>query len=671
MKMKTLHILSIACIAMMAMSCASHHYKKGLAEYELLRYNEAVPSFEKALEKKPIGDAYVKLAESYYHMNNSAKAVEWYDSAQVRGVLSGIHELYYAQSLFNEKEYQEAKTWALQYKQTNPYDSRADMMLLSLQRLEEMVKDSSMFRVDPVNGLAEDSMSNFSPVFYENGLLFTTERSEGTDKTYEWTGRPFLDIYYAKKDQDTAFTEVKPFEGPINSIFHEGPGVFSATGDTFYFSRSNVKDGKLRHDRDKFSHIKLYMSVKDGDTWSEPEPMIINVDGASSGHPAISSDGTMYFVSDRQGSKGKTDLWRSVKNPDGTWGMEEHLANLSSMGAEMFPTVIRGENGVEKLVYSSTGQGGLGGLDMFMADINEDGSLGIPRHLTYPLNSSHDDFGFITQDSMKNGYFTSNRASANNQIDQIFSFEALPPELFLKGRVIASTDGQPAEGATVTLITMEQVTEKEQMTDGNGEFEFPIKYNQDYVVTAKKPGYFASTGNISSPEEQTEHSDTIYITLMLDPLDMGRPYSLNRIYYDFDKANIRAGATETLDSLVQVMNRNPEISIELVSHADCRGTEAYNADLALRRAKSAVEYIANKGIAPGRMTAKGYGEKSLVNNCDCSEDSWGTGCSANEHQLNRRTVFRITDIEEYSDLEEVDATFLNGEVKFQDLSGQL
>ena len=122
--------------------------------------------------------------------------------------------------------------------------------------------------------------------------------------------------------------------------------------------------------------------------------------------------------------------------------------------------------------------------------------------------------------------------------------------------------------------------------------------------------------------------------------DLASLYGIKNIYFDFDKANIRKDAKRDLDKIVKVMNNNPTMEIELGSHTDCRGSAIYNEDLSSRRAKASAEYIKARITNPSRIYGKGYGESKLVNKCECEGDTEST-CSAEEHQLNRRTEFRI------------------------------
>ncbi|MCY1510625.1 Photosystem I chlorophyll a apoprotein A2 [compost metagenome] len=169
----------------------------------------------------------------------------------------------------------------------------------------------------------------------------------------------------------------------------------------------------------------------------------------------------------------------------------------------------------------------------------------------------------------------------------------------------------------------------------NGLFFFELDKDQTYTLTAEKEKFSKDTKAISTVG--LKQSDTLHVTLQLETLfEIGKVFTLENINYDFDKDNIRADAAKILDGLVVIMRDNPSLEIELGSHTDSRGADKYNLNLSQRRAQSVVNYLVNQGIARSRMIAKGYGETQLLNEC---ED--GVTCTYEQHQANRRTVFKV------------------------------
>lgn len=166
---------------------------------------------------------------------------------------------------------------------------------------------------------------------------------------------------------------------------------------------------------------------------------------------------------------------------------------------------------------------------------------------------------------------------------------------------------------------------------------FQLNENTDYSVSGNKDGYFSKTEDISTIGKKQSEDMIVKLKIEMEKIELNKPIVLKNIYYDFDKANIRPDAALELNKLVKILNDNPSIKVELSSHTDCRGTDAYNQKLSQSRAVSAVAYIISKGIAKDRITAKGYGESMPTVKCAPSCES----CTEEQHQENRRTEFKV------------------------------
>lgn len=680
--MKTVtHIISGTVLLALASSCAQVHYRKGAQAQAYLEYSEAVRHYEKAVARKPIDSAYLGLGESYYWMNNPQKSVQWYDSATRYTELPAEHQLYYAEGLRNLGQYESARIWIGQYLAQNSGDQRAQNFRSSLDLIRDMKSDSMEYTVSPVEALDFGNRSAFSPTPYEEGMVITAEWGEDrVANDYDWTGKPFLDMVYVKMDTTTGeVSSVRQLDDDLNSKYHDGPGVFTADRNTIYFSRSDaMESGKRRRhintnwrssntNMDKLFDIHLYEARRSEGEWEDARPSALNMEGYSTGHPALTADGnTMYFVSDRPGGMGMTDIWKSTRQSMGTWSQPENVRAINTEGNEMFPAVITDAEGNEMLVFSSDGHGGLGGLDLYTVPV---GSERMPEHLSYPLNSSFDDFGLMTRAGMDRGYFSTNRGTPGNEVDKLYMFERRP-SIYLQVTAENMEDQQPIEGATVTLYSSTTGAEAQSFqTDSMGQVITAIEPEGQYTVTVEKEGFAPETEAVSVDETRDMRlmTDTIEVTVELGPeqpvatadtlpstaLAPGRLREIpsgelrgtvNTIYYDFDRWNIRPDAARELDSVVSYMNANPRITVELAAYADCRGTDGYNMELSRKRATSAADYLINRGIRRNRLLTEHYGERELVNNCDCSEDAWGTSCTDAQHQANRRTEIRVSQL---------------------------
>jgi len=377
-------------------------------------------------------------------------------------------------------------------------------------------------------------------------------------------------------------------------------------------------------------------------------------------HPAINRDGTLLVLSsDKPNGKGNYDLYYTQrKSIHQAWdSLKTFGNNINTVGNEVFPTITT--NGY--LYYSSDAMPGLGGLDIFRIPLQDAlGGKGIPEHLSYPVNSSGDDFGWTQDTTTVNGYFTSDRLNNNNDI---FSFHYKEPVkiFYIENQVINRENGQPIEGATMFLLNKKDGKVYIVKTDKHGNYNFRIADAKDVIVKVMGKG-FASYCLPANSISISQLSDTVVKTsnsFSLKKLKINYAWKLNIIYYAFDKSNLNANSKPVLDTLISILKNQP-ISIEISSYTDSRGSNEYNYRLSLRRSESVVNYLVQQGIDSSRLMAKGYGEIKLINRC-----ADGVPCSEKEYQANRRTEVKVIDypVEQKSPLDDVDPDqFKEGDV---------
>lgn len=457
-------------------------------------------------------------------------------------------------------------------------------------------------------------------------------------------------------------TRVVKFSKALNTKYHEGPLVFFKGEDSVIFTRNNYYRGKYKTDDEGVNKLKLFTAKQAGETWAV-KGFPYNSDSYSVGHPALSPDNKiLFFASDMPGGKGGTDIWYCNWSPNG-WSKPQNLAEVNTEGQEMFPFIDEQGN----LYLASDGWGGLGGLDVFYAKNSQQG-FETPRNVGYPINSSKDDFGLIVKDDGRTGYFSSGR-NWNETLDDIYYFNSKTPivkSYFLKG--IAKEDSTNVVLPQTTIILLNEKEEQIAVveTGADGSFSFPVEPDQKYHLRATKNDYVPYAKSVSTEgiePDEPKRVDAILSKKDLTPtpsviadnkpnetpdpkpeeidpgVNTGKILKVNPIYFDLNKSNIRPDAAKELDKIVTVMKQNPEIKIELGSHTDARGTDAFNLSLSDKRAKASAKYIISKGISSDRIVGKGYGESKLVNGC-----SNNVKCSEAEHQLNRRTEFIIVSI---------------------------
>ncbi|MDA8686364.1 OmpA family protein, partial [Robiginitalea sp.] len=375
--------------------------------------------------------------------------------------------------------------------------------------------------------------------------------------------------------------------------------------------------------------------------WSEPESLSINSSEYSVAHPALSPDGkTLYFASDRPGGQGASDLWMVPIRQDGSLGTPQNLGSeINTPARETFPFVTS-----ENLLYfSSDGHPGLGGLDVFAAELPNLSHGGKILNVGRPVNSPQDDFTFILSDETHKGYFASNRpgGKGNDDIYEVLEHRPLSfnCEQRITGTVRDKIKNEVLTGATVRIINEDNIEIGTAITDTKGQYTITRDCNQGSFVRASREGYIATEEYLRASSGKPR-----IIDFYLEPEtvyggygdDLAKLFQLSTIYFDFDRWEIRPDAEIEIMKIVTAMEKYPSLKVVVNSHTDSRGPDAYNLWLSQQRAESTVQYMISQGIAPDRLIGRGYGETQLINAC-----SNGKACSDQEHALNRRSEFII------------------------------
>ncbi|MFY7811316.1 MAG: OmpA family protein, partial [Flavobacterium sp.] len=302
------------------------------------------------------------------------------------------------------------------------------------------------------------------------------------------------------------------------------------------------------------------------------------------------------------------------------------------------------------LYFASDGHPGLGGLDVFAAKIKDDGTFENPVNLGKPINTEQDDFAFIINSDTKKGYLSSNRKSENYGDDDIYFVNQivnLPEKCIQKveGKILDKLTNLPISLAKVILLNQDKVKISETITDNNGFYSFGDQLcGTNIYLNVSKNEYLTTEELVNLPIEKGTTEKNIVIDKIIKKVgvgdDLAKPLSIKMIYFDLNKHNIRPDAAVELSKILIVLQENPNIKIEVRSHTDSRNTNTYNQNLSQRRAKSTMDWLINNGINKDRLSAKGFGESRLLNEC-----SDGVNCTEEEHQQNRRSEFIIKEIE--------------------------
>lgn len=585
-----------------------------------------------------------EMAEANRKMNNVARATSAYANAIRYKYPDTLMYLSYAQMLHKEGKYEQTQKAYHDFLAFDSLNSLGLNGLTGVNNAEKWLKNPTRHIVKRME-LFNSNRGEFSPMFVreDEELYFTSSRGEARgDSLSDITGMKYNDLFVTKKNEQGEWQKPTALESEINTQFDEGTPSFSSDGNFLYYTFSPV-------DYNRATTTKIYYSQRGGTSWSAGKELVISKKDTTSlfAHPSISPSGDyLYFVSDMPGGYGGKDIWRAGIKENKVLFIENLGPQINTAGNEMFPYSKKDST----LYFSSDGHPGMGGLDLFEAELGADNRWTV-ENMRYPINSSMDDFGITFEKNKNRGFFSSNRGDARGR-DHIYFFEYPEVKSVVEGLVI-DRDDEFIQDATISVVG-DDGSQKEFITEKNGAYTFEATPGTNYLFMARADGFLnmKKTLKTSSLEIDTLY----YVDFEMTPYN--KPVILENIFYDFDKASLRPESKEELDGLILLLNEYPEINIELLAHTDRKGSEEYNQNLSLRRAQSVVEYLSENGIEPKRLTAVGFGKTSpkivtrkmaeqftfLQEETVLSEEFIETLSAEQQEiadQINRRTEFRV------------------------------
>jgi len=533
------------------------------------------------------------------------------------------------------------------YKSFKPNDERASIGIQSCVFALDALENPTKYEVVPFqyNSNAADYAPSFGSRDY-NVLFFTSSRDGSVGKgTDGFSGDKYTDLYSVKRDRKGKWTRPVAFPEPMNTKNHEAATSLNGRGNEMYFTRCD-QNSKSK----PVPTCEIYYSKKKGKGWTSPVLVSLPYDSVSSfGHPSISENGKLlYFSSDMKGGFGGKDIWVVKKEKRDEWSEPINLGEeINTEGDELFPFIH--EDG--SLYFSSNGLVGMGGMDIFRAEFDSENNLRSVSNMKSPINSPNDDFGIIFEGKKERGYFSSNRVGSKG--DDIYQFVLPLLDLSISGVASDESTNKAIAGAVVIIIGTDG-TKSEVVTDNAGFYSFGkdiIKEGVAYELTVKKEGYL--TKNATQTTLGIKESKKFDINISLEPTQ--KEIILPRIEYDYNSAELRLESKQSLDALINVLNKNPNVVIQLRSHTDTRAGTEFNLKLSQERAQICVDYMVSKGIQSKRLKAIGMG-KSEPYTMDVKNGKLKKGDVLNDeyisklkrkkniekaHQYNRRTDFKV------------------------------
>ncbi len=600
-------------------------------------------------QKKKDNQLRYKIAQLHYTLRDYAKAAKWFARCVKSDKKGEMPQavFYMAMAQKYNGEYPDAinsfETF-LGISKDDALKARAQMEIDGAKMAMTMQQDKAL-RIKNAGKKVNSKFSEFSPKFVGDALYYSSMSSKKPIVLDGKEGDYYAKIFRASgEDKKNGFAEANPLDEAINRKgFNTGNEAFSEDGSKMFFTRSSLEGNVL-------GESEIYVAQKSGSSFNAAQKLVGPNGDWIAKHPApgeLFGKEVLFFVSNMDGGKGGDDIYYCASNGDGTYGLPVNLGDdINTPFDEETPFYRDG-----KLWFSSNGYLSMGGLDIYSSTWNGS-NWSKPENLGPGYNSSVDDFGFYVNADGYQGALVSNRPSINSLksktcCDDIFIATVQPVAVDINALVFNAVDKKPLKGATVQLIEM--VGQKLGKTDSktNGEannFHFLLDLEKAYKVIVNVKGYYPDTLTFNTIG--ILESKTISKKMYLKPLPppepetttvyINEPIRLNNIYYDYDDDKILPDAEEDLTILLGLMEKYPDMVIELSSHTDSRGSRTYNQKLSQRRAESAAKWLIDKGIAPERIKPVGYGEQMILNKC-----TNGVRCTDEEHRFNRRTEFKI------------------------------
>lgn len=635
--------------------------KDGKTAYDRKQYavasNFLTKEYGRAKSNVEKGKIAFLIGESFRQLHNDSKALQWYKTAYDNG--AGVDAL--KEQAYGLKRMEQYKEAAEAFKQLgieigSPYEYRREITACTVAQGWKDDEKYSGFKLE--NTAFNSPNADYAPTVYEGGkVVITSDRSASTgEATYGWTGNRFSDLYLV--ENNTA----NNFDSALNTPFNEAAATFTADFSEMFF----IKSGGEETDE---QFTKIFYSKKISGTWTTPEVLPFCKDKINYSTPSVSKDGrVLYFASNDTEGWGGQDIYMCVKGSEGFTEPKLLSRTINSIGNEAYPFIDN-----DTLYFSSDYYTGMGGWDIFKSYKLKDNNWSTPQNMKSPVNSGGDDFSYVIdyqspkeEGILQQGYFTSNRIGGKGS-DDIYRFErSTPPPRPVVVKLDTPKTTTIVYKNTLDVIVLEKIFsamdnpnsavigrkplidakvsinangKKQEITvNTEGVVSIDLEDNVDYTFIAGKEGYlnnqakFSTKGLGKDPENPIQKFE---VEIVLDKIFKNKEITLENIYYDYDKWDIRGDAEPTLNRLAETLIQNPQIKIQLSSHTDCRGNEDYNATLSQKRAQSAVDYLIKKGVESARLVAKGYGESQPAVICNCNK------CTEEQHQANRRTTFKV------------------------------
>ena len=612
---------------------AEKAYQKALSYFQQRQYGQAEANLREAVKLDPqFVEAWLMLGDAFSEQKEADSAILAYRKAiHIDAEIFPPALAVLARMLRAKGAYEEALCYYRHYLRLSETGKLREeairgeaSCLFALKALDNPVPFDPENVGEGVNSAYDEFVNAISS---DGEYLYFTVKLPPAPDNIQAGGRLVEDFYFSEWG-DGSWQFRRPLGEPVNTPGNEGALMISADGRYLFFAGCERQDG--------FGSCDIYYAIREGEGWSKPRNLGRPVNsGRWDSHPSFAPDGrTLYFSSNRGGGKGGADLWMSRVNDAGEWAPPVNLGDqINSPGNEMSPHI---HPDGRTLYFASDGHPGMGGLDIFVSRMKEDGSWETPRNLGYPINTLADELALIVDASGALAYFSSDKLGGSGKYD-VYQFplyaEVRPlPVTYMKGQVLDARNGQSLQ-ARFELIDLESGrTVVESWSDKHkGDFLVCIPSNASYALNVSADGYLFHSEHFFLPPDYTQ-LHPYKKDIPLQKISVGKSVVMQNVFFDTDQHQLKPESRVELNKLVRLMEDNPGMHIEIAGHTDNVGSEAYNLQLSEQRARTVFDYLVDNGIAKDRLTFKGYGFSVPIADNNTEEG----------RAQNRRTAFTVT-----------------------------
>lgn len=612
-------------------------YEKALSYGRGGDYERALRELEKILEAEPrFIDAFITRAAIFEEQEKLAEAVDNYE--RVLEIAPAYEpRVWYRLAMVEQRQrkYPEAADHLQRLLEEPDLDERlrrqAERNLAEFRIAAELMRNPVPFKPESLGDNINTNESEYLPSFTADGeYLVYTARVRGQE-----------DFMISRK-VDGVWQKGQPIE-EINTPLNEGAQSISADGRLLVFTACNRRDG--------LGGCDLYYSVFRNESWSRPQNIGRPVNSAAwESQPSLSADGkSIYFASNRQGSKGGRDIWVSHRQTDGRWGPPQNLGNVINTPENDEAPFIHPDG--RTLYFMSKGHPGMGGFDLFFARRGEEQQWEQPKNLGYPINTEANEGALVVSLDGRTAYFATDKLQRTGSSDilqrpttDLYRFDlyeaARPaPVTYVKAVVTDAETGTPLR-ARVEFVDLENTeTHTSDQTAEDGSFLVVLPLGKDFALNVSKEGYLFHSENFALADK-TSIDDPFLLEITLstipDPLasEVGKkakPVVLRNVFFETGSAELKPASRVELNRLKTLLEENPQLRIQINGHTDNVGSEADNQQLSEDRARAVYQYLINQGIDEQRLRYKGFGESRPIASNETDEG----------RRQNRRTEFEI------------------------------